>query len=174
MAIIYPNIENIKKWVVKPTDGEWYLLNYLKNNLDNSFEIFFNPFLDGDRPDFVILKKNVGVFVIEVKDWEINNKKYKIDLFNKWYFNSDIGYKVIKSPFEQVFTYKKNFFDIHIPLLGISRVFNHNFYNVIDVFVYFHCANKHIFDSFYEKNNDTFNQYASDYNKKNKCKFPYG
>lgn len=44
MAIIYPKIESIKKWVVQPTEGEWFLLNYLKDNLDNSFEIFFNPF----------------------------------------------------------------------------------------------------------------------------------
>ncbi|MCK6052162.1 nuclease-related domain-containing DEAD/DEAH box helicase [Moraxella osloensis] len=172
MALIYPHIENIKKWVVQPTDGEWYLLNYLKDNLDDNHEIFFNPFLDGDRPDFVILKRNVGVFVIEVKDWVINHQNYKIDLFNKWHFNSNIGYKVIKSPFKQAFDYKKNFFDIHIPLLGIQKVFNPNFFNVIDIFVYFHCTEKKILESFYEQNNQFFNQYVSDSIKGIPVNFP--
>lgn len=172
MAIIYPKIENIKKWVVQPTDGEWFLLNYLKEDLDNSFEIFFNPFLDGDRPDFVILKKNVGVFVIEVKDWEINSQKYRIDLFNKWHFNSNAGYKVIKSPFAQAFAYKKNFYDIHIPLLGIKNVLNKNFFNVIDVFVYFHRTNKQTLEVFYEENNRTFNDYVSKHKNGSKVDFP--
>lgn len=172
MAIVYPSIENIKNWTVQPTAGEWFLLNYLKDNLDNSYEIFFNPFLDGDRPDFVILKKSVGVFVIEVKDWEINHQNYKIDLFNKWFFNSNVGYKPIKSPFSQAFNYKKNFYDIHIPLLGIKNVINPNFFNVIDVFVYLHCTNKGVFDSFYEENNRIFNRYVSDNQKGISINFP--
>lgn len=172
MAIIYPKIESIKKWVVQPTKGEWFLLNYLKDNLDNSFEIFFNPFLDGDRPDFVILKKNVGVFIIEVKDWNINSQKYRIDLFNKWYFNSNSGYKVIKSPFSQAFNYKKNFYDIHIPLLGIKNVINPYFFNVIDIFVYLHCTDKDVFERFYEQNNQIFNQYVSDFSKGVYVNFP--
>lgn len=172
MAIIYPKIESIKKWVVQPTEGEWFLLNYLKDNLDNSFEIFFNPFLDGDRPDFVILKKGIGVFVIEVKDWEINHQNYKIDLFNKWFFNSSAGYKLIKSPFSQAFNYKKNFYDIHIPLLGIKNIINPNFFNVIDVFVYLHCTDKDVFERFYEQNNQIFNQYVSDFSKGVYVNFP--
>lgn len=172
MAIIYPKIESIKKWAVQPTEGEWFLLNYLKDNLDNSFEIFFNLFLDGDRPDFVILKKNVGVFIIEVKDWNINSQKYRIDLFNKWYFNSNSGYKVIKSPFSQAFNYKKNFYDIHIPLLGIKNVINPYFFNVIDIFVYLHCTDKDVFERFYEQNNQIFNQYVSDFSKGVYVNFP--
>lgn len=172
MAIVHPSLENIHRLTVQPTFGEIYLLNYLLENLDDSYEIFFNPFLDGNRPDFVILKKNVGVFIIEVKDWEINHQNYKIDLFNKWYFNSNIGYKIIKSPFQQAFNYKKDFFDIHIPLLGIQKVFNPNFFNVIDVFVYFHCAEKQVLESFYECNNQVFNHYVSDSNKGIPVKFP--
>lgn len=172
MAIIYPSIENIRNWTVQPTAGEWHLLNYLKENLDDTYEIFFNPFLDGDRPDFVILKKNVGVFVIEVKDWKINHQNYTIDLFNKWFFNSSAGYKLIKSPFSQVFRYKKNFYDIHIPLLGIKNVINPNFFNVIDVFVYLHCTNKAVFETFYEQNNRVFNQCVLDFSKGKCVNFP--
>lgn len=64
MAIIYPSFENISRLKVQPTEGEFYLLNYLSENLNDEYEIFFNPFLDGDRPDFIILKKNSAIFIV--------------------------------------------------------------------------------------------------------------
>ena len=49
MAIFYPSLEKILKFKVSATAGEWTLLNFLKNCLDNSFEVYFNPFLNGKR-----------------------------------------------------------------------------------------------------------------------------
>ena len=70
MATFYPDIEKIKTLTVQPEEGEMYLLNYLNNNLDNTFEVFFNPFLNGDRPDIIIMRKGHGIMIIEVKDWK--------------------------------------------------------------------------------------------------------
>ena len=42
----------IDKLTVKPTVGEAFLLEKLKEELDDSFDVYFNPYLDGDRPDF--------------------------------------------------------------------------------------------------------------------------
>ncbi|OJU34582.1 MAG: hypothetical protein BGN96_13790 [Bacteroidales bacterium 45-6] len=67
MAICFPTFDEIQNLKVKPEIGELYLLNFLKNSLDDSFEIFFNPFLNGDRPDAIIMKENQGVLIIEVK-----------------------------------------------------------------------------------------------------------
>ena len=60
MAIVYPEWHVIESLRVKPEEGELHLLKELEHRLDNSFEIFFNSYLDGDRPDIVILKKGVG------------------------------------------------------------------------------------------------------------------
>lgn len=57
MAIIEPNIEIIKQLKVKPTVGEWKLLNYLIKNLDSSYVIYYQLFLNGDNPDFANLIK---------------------------------------------------------------------------------------------------------------------
>ena len=40
MAIFLPSIENIQKFKVQPTDGEWTLLRFLEKNLDDSFEVY--------------------------------------------------------------------------------------------------------------------------------------
>ena len=72
MASLFPELSVISKLKVPPTKGELYLCNYLNDNLDQNYHVFFNPFLDGDRPDFIILKKNCGAIIVEVKDWNFD------------------------------------------------------------------------------------------------------
>ena len=62
MASLFPDLSNISKLKVPPTNGELYLCNYLNENLGEDYHVFFNPYLDGDRPDFIILKKNYNCF----------------------------------------------------------------------------------------------------------------
>ena len=82
MAIFYPNLETISKFKVHPTEGEWALLRFLGETLDDSYEVYFNPYLNGDRPDVVIMRKGNGVLVIEVKDWNLDN--YELDEKQQW------------------------------------------------------------------------------------------
>jgi hypothetical protein len=105
MAIIYPTLENIQRLKVPPTEGEWNLVNYLKEHLDDSYEIFFTPFLDGDRPDLIILKEHCAAFIIEVKDWNLSH--YHVTEHNKWKVSANSKSSSIASPHSQVFRYKK-------------------------------------------------------------------
>lgn len=50
MAKLIPSIDHILNMKVPPTDGELILLRFLDNNLDDSFEVYFNPYMNGDRP----------------------------------------------------------------------------------------------------------------------------
>lgn len=148
MAKVYPSLENISRLKVKPTEGELYLLNYLVSELDDTYEVFFNPFLDGDRPDFIILKKHVAIFVIEVKDYDLVN--YSIDGTNKWAVKSGQGKSRISSPQAQAFMYKKNLYQLHLPVLGLAKLENRNFFNLVVPLVYMHKADKHQLDSLYQ------------------------
>ena len=147
MAIIYPNLENIQRLKVPPTPGEWELINYLKVNLDDTYEVFFNPYLDGDRPDLIILKEHCAAFIIEVKDWNLNN--YKISENNKWEVFDGSKSSKKASPHSQAFRYKKNLYDLHLPIIGLARLTNSNFYNLVHCFVYFHNSDKRAIDSLY-------------------------
>ena len=138
MAQIFPSLENIERLKVSPTNGEWFLLNHLIDKFDSDVEIYFQPFLNGDRPDIILMQKNAGVTVIEVKDW--NFSSYKIDINNKWSI-SKVNHR-IKSPFQQVFSYKTNLFKLHINGLLEKEIKNKNFFKVIKVFVYFHGESK--------------------------------
>ena len=41
MAQLFPTIENIERLKEKPTEGESFLLNYLADNFDEEFEVYF-------------------------------------------------------------------------------------------------------------------------------------
>ncbi|TOM63427.1 hypothetical protein CGH72_25465, partial [Vibrio parahaemolyticus] len=77
-----------ERLTVKPTEGELYLLKKIDESLDESYEVFFNAFLDGDRPDIVIVKRDYGAIIIEVKDWSINN--YVVTKDNKWLIKDSV------------------------------------------------------------------------------------
>ena len=90
--------ENIQKFKVQPTDGEWTLLRFLEKNLDDSFEVYFNPYLNGDRPDIIIMRRGYGVMIIEVKDWNLNN--FELDDKKHWIYIPNRSR--VKSPIDQV------------------------------------------------------------------------
>lgn len=110
MAILYPEISVIQRQKVQPTEGECTLLNFLMKNLDDSFEIFYQPFLNGDNPDFAIMRRGSGVLLIEVKDWNLEH--YYTDADTNWHLKKN--YIRIKSPLNQVDSYKWNLFYLHI------------------------------------------------------------
>ena len=64
MAKLIPSIDHILTMKVPPTDGELILLSFLDNNLDDSFEVYFNPYMNGDRPDIVIVRGSIGFLKI--------------------------------------------------------------------------------------------------------------
>lgn len=80
MAKIIPEIEKAKLSRQPPTEGELFLLAYLKENFDPEAEVYFQPCFNGERPDVVIIKKGVGVIIVEVKDWDL--ACYKLDSRN--------------------------------------------------------------------------------------------
>ena len=140
MAQLIPSIETILRFKVKPTDGELTLLRHLEKTLDDSYEVFFNPYLNGDRPDIIILRKGHGVLIIEVKDWILSH--HYIDERKKWHFvnphnNED---SVEKSPIDQVLKYKENLFDLHIDSLLNLKIQNIKNFNIVGCAVYFHKA----------------------------------
>lgn len=153
MSIINPNIETIKSLRQKPTEGELYLLNFLKDNLDDSYEVFFQPFLNGDLPDVVIMRKNSGVYIIEIKDWNLD--LYRLTEKNYWQVESSKGnWQDIKSPIQQVSSYKENLYNLHIEGLLEKRIKNFKLLYIVNCGVYFHNATTERLKSFVKGNNE--------------------
>lgn len=136
MATFYPSLEIIDKFKVPPTEGERTLLNFLEKVLDDSYEVYFNPYLNGDRPDVLIMRKGNGVLVIEVKDWNLNN--FTLNEKKKWVYTPNGS--IVKSPIEQVLRYKNNLFDLHVDKLLEEKINDIRHFKIVACAVYFHCA----------------------------------
>lgn len=142
MAQFIPSLEVISKFRVQPTEGECSLLRFLERSLDDTFEVYFNPFLNGDRPDVVIMRRGGGVLIIEVKDWDL--AAYKLDEKKHWHLkypqNDKEAHAYIKSPIDQVLKYKENLYNLHVEKLLENNIKNPKLWGVVTCGVYFHIA----------------------------------
>lgn len=138
MAIFYPSLEKIAKFKVPPTEGERTLLDFLGRVLDDSYEVYFNPYLNGDRPDVLIMREGNGVLVIEVKDWNLDN--FTLNEKKKWVYIPNGS--IVKSPIDQVLKYKNNLFDLHVDQLLEKKIKDLRHFNIVACAVYFHCASQ--------------------------------
>jgi hypothetical protein len=143
MAIIYPKYELIKELKVPPTEGELKMIDFLLENLSDEYEIYFQPFLNGDCPDIILMRKGGGVLIIEVKDW--NLESYYLDDSKKWFIKYNNA--LIKSPISQVLKYKENMYDLHINNLLELKIRNYKYWYIVNCALFF----------FKENNNDIRN-----------------
>jgi len=145
---LFPSWDQIELLKQSPTEGERKLLEYLDDNLkkDSGFQgndfskyngwlIFFQPFLNGSRPDIVIFNPRVGVQIVEVKDWNLNN--YRFSKTNLLVSDGKGEYQV-KSPIKQVEHYKEKILSQLIPQIGERIDSNKKNFGLIKTSVYFH------------------------------------
>lgn len=138
MAVCFPSIEQIRNFRVPLEDGELHLLEFLMNLLDDSYEIYVQPFLNGDRPDFVVMRKGSGVLIIEVKDWNLNC--YQAEKGTGTWRVKSSGAK-IRSPISQVEKYKSNLYNLHLPDLFNLSMADFKSFSIVKTAVYFHFEN---------------------------------
>ena len=143
MATFIPTLETISNFTVPPTEGERALLDFLGKVLDDSYEVYFNPYLNGDRPDILIMRKGNGVMVIEVKDWNLDN--FTLNEKKKWVYVPNGS--IVKPPIDQVLKYKNNLFDLHVDKLLEKKINDIRHFNIVACAIYFHCASQQKVDN---------------------------
>lgn len=153
MAIFYPPLKKIPHLKVAPTPGEQHMLDFLQRTLDNSYEVFYQSHLDGLQPDFVIVHKNHGILVIEVKDYHLDAYKY-VD-FSCWKVcPAHQPEQTIRSPFKQVKSYKDALCQLYFRKLNEKLSFYSKYYAVISAGVYFFKATHRDIEDFLKPAHD--------------------
>ncbi|KGX90212.1 nuclease [Pontibacillus halophilus JSM 076056 = DSM 19796] len=86
------------------TAGERILFHTLKHYLDDDYIVYYEPDINGYRPDFVIIGPYLGLLVLEVKDYTINSLHRLTK--DEWIINSSSsGLLTEKSPLKQAREY---------------------------------------------------------------------
>ncbi|WP_284035486.1 nuclease-related domain-containing DEAD/DEAH box helicase [Neobacillus sp. 114] len=95
MAITIP--ETIRS---SATTGERLFFRTLKTYLPDDYIVYFEPEIQGKRPDFVIIGPDLGIVVLEVKDYT-KNTLFQLN-HDEWHIVTNSGDQaVIKSPMKQ-------------------------------------------------------------------------
>jgi len=138
LAKLYPSYDKIKKLEVQPTEGEYKLIDFLLENLNDEYEIYFQPFLNGDCPDVILMRKNGGIMIIEVKDWNLDS--YHLDFRKRWFVSYNNA--LIKSPISQVLKYKENIYNLHIDNLLELNLKDYRYWYIVNCAVFFYKETK--------------------------------
>jgi len=86
------------------TAGERILFRTLKQYLPDDYIVYFEPEIVGRRPDFVIIGPDIGVVVLEVKDYT-KNTLFQLN-HDEWTIVTSSGeQKTVKSPLKQAQEY---------------------------------------------------------------------
>ena len=137
MATIYPPLETIKRLKQPPTEGELVLLEWLDKNLSGDFEVYFQPFLIEARPDIVVMRRDGGVIIFEVKDWDLAN--YESLRNGTWKVKAN-GELMHETPIRQVVSYKDKLFSLNSATLLNERTVkgNKSCWGLVHCAVFFH------------------------------------
>lgn len=135
----FPALAEIPYMRPLPTEGEFFLLKFLRDYLgkqNGEYEIFFRAHWDGLKPDIVVMRKNHGVLIIEVKDWNLD--VYKFNDVNTW---TVIGNgQTLKSPTAQAQDYKNLFYSTYSRTLAEGNLHDKKLYSPVQTAVFFYGA----------------------------------
>jgi hypothetical protein len=113
MAKVFPRNVTPEQFRPPLNSGEAKIFDYLKN-WEDDWTIYVQPNLGTSKPDFIALNDKVGVFVIEVKDWNPDlyrrntesKHKYAIEVYSNNQWN-----RTGHDPRRQTSNYKRDIFD---------------------------------------------------------------
>jgi hypothetical protein len=130
MAKLYPSHDIINLLHGTIPSHEQKLLDFLKHSLNDEFEIYYRPTLNGDKPPVVILRKDFGALLINIFDYPLNDFYIK-DKY--WYYKNN----PYISPFNQVASYKNNLYNLHVEELMELTIKNTYHFTIVKTVVYF-------------------------------------
>lgn len=160
MAQVTPSFEDIARLRQPATPGELHLLYWLEAQHDAGTQVFFQPCINGDRPDIVLMHRERGLLIIEVKDWDLAH--YCVDADNRWSLRHRVHPYALRSPAAQAFHYKQTFFKMHVNGLLERAARDKRFYGLIHVLVYLHGPDRVAVEHFYAPAHDALRQQLAD------------
>lgn len=128
---------------VVPEVGEVYLLNALKRAPLAGWRVYVQPYLNGQRPDFVLMHPERGIVVIEVKDYPLQNGSYRREN-NACQMLVGQGdkrhWRTIANPVAQVESYQENILQLYSRQYDLFSQTLNEPYGVVETVLYFHNA----------------------------------
>ena len=123
--VLDPPLAELDQLANPLTEGERRVVEFFNEHLPAEWEMYIQPFLNGLRPDLVLLNPAVGIAVFEVKDWNLEGDRYRVQGANgEQRLGVQTGHgegpKTIRTsddPVAKVQLYEREILDLYCPRL---------------------------------------------------------
>ena len=110
------NIKNIQPSLMP---GEKMVLDLFEKELNDDWEIYVQPHINGLKPDFVLINPNSAIGVFEIKDWKLKERNYQF-IKNTNQLSTESSTAIIPNPINQINKYKQLILELYCPRLRES------------------------------------------------------
>ncbi|MCI5726656.1 MAG: PIF1 family ATP-dependent DNA helicase [Clostridium sp.] len=124
-----------------------YILNTLKNKLSDEYYVYYKPFLNGEMPDIVVLKKGGGLYIINLS--YVNIEEISNVNFDEKVINLKDG-KRMKLPMDKVNEQKCNMYSYHISSLLRAKINNMANFSLVSTGILFTKATQSKIQKFFK------------------------
>jgi hypothetical protein len=111
--LVSPPLDELENLRTPLQPGELQVLDLFRSELDDEWEIYIQPHLNGDRPDFVLLNPSIGIAVFEVKDWQAPAYKLDISANGSPVLVAKSSGKPVGDPVRKIRSYKRRVQDLY-------------------------------------------------------------
>jgi hypothetical protein len=124
--IVSPSLDQLEALRQPLTDGERSVLQLFLDYLDDRWEIYIQPPMNGLCPDFVLMHPDRGIQIVEVKDWDPGVMPWKWQRNQRGYFElfrqnrQGRWFREKDDPVSKLRLYEKELTDLYCPRLGLS------------------------------------------------------
>jgi len=121
---LIPGFEEIKKLTPDYLPEDYALVQFLDKFLPPKWEIYFEPFFNGNYPDLVIFHPEVGMTIYAIKQWKPGEvisetrAQLKGEMIRSFYRVDVNPRKSIQDPVSQVELYRDNLIKLYCPWIG--------------------------------------------------------
>lgn len=130
-------------------DGAAHLAHLLRAALPPPWEIYEQPFFNGDYPALAVLHPNVGLTVFDVHDWDLRHyRREQMGRYQRYTQRTEQKTRTVLNPVRRVEHYIENLLNLYIPFIGESVMRDRRTLSAFRVGVYFPMANTNAARSF--------------------------
>lgn len=132
-----------------PVDDVLLLGRFLRENLPAPWEIYEQPFLNGDHPTLAVLHPNAGLTLFDVHAWDLRHyRREQLGRYQRYTQRSDQKTHAVLNPVRRAEHYIENLLNLYVPFIGESVKRDRRTLAAFRVGVYFPMVNTNAARSF--------------------------
>lgn len=132
-----------------PIDEVQFLATFLREKLPAPWEIYEQPFLNGDYPTLAVLHPNAGLTLFDVHSWDLRHyRREQLGRYQRYTQRSEQKTQAVLNPVRRAEHYIENLLNLYAPFIGESVKRDRRTLSAFRVAVYFPLVNTNAARSF--------------------------